>query len=595
MFEEDWQLLGLTPTDDVLAVKRAYAARLRLTRPDDDAQAYQALREAYERAQQWARWRSQSAADSVGEVTREPPTATTETTTPAVADLADPADVAGAADAVGAASAAHSHDAKGVAAADRQPPPAAEQTNAASAASLQAALDAAAGTEAAPALQSPDAEAVAGLVKYSERVFQHQGETALMAYWPKLKQALAELPLSLQGDASCSFADLVIRRPLMPSSFIAELEQHFAWSVDFRSERLIGFARMQALQAVLADRLVRVTTNPDVLQHHAPLLHLFGLHENKKRFAAYGFATLMGAPLFALFSDAGERVMTTLGIALHVQRRLRDYFAFAQVARIATLLLLWGLGVLALQQDLITSAVGMGLGLVVGFLGWVAAVWLGVAFWGWFGLRRQPGALRDKLMAWHGHAARPWLGLALLALACGSALLAQGAIWPVLPWLPWLMLTLLGSVLLWPQDPARGFAALGAVAVATAVFYRWVGGASQLQVSLSLACAWTLLGCWVYEHQQWGLAKAQGNVLPLGPLWLVAPVINTLFLCDRWGYKYALAPAAMAMALSQTLWLGSKGFHPLLAWVICILAWGWLQPLLTRWAMRGVVKQVPET
>jgi hypothetical protein len=556
MIDDDWRLLGLEPTGDMLAIKRAYAHRLRSTRPDDDAQAYQALREAYERAQQWARWQAQTVVDAVADTRTD--------------------------------------DTPALPATDSHRQASAEQPLAASATDLQAALDAAAGTAPAPALEAPDTEAVAGLVKYTERVFQHQGETALMAYWPTLKQALLGLPLSLQGEASAGFADLVIRRPLMPSSFLAELQEHFAWLDDFRSERLIGFARMQALQAVLADRLLRLTNNPEVLQHHAPLLHLFGLHDSKRRIAAYRFATLMGGPLVALFDDAGERLMTTLGIAAPAQRHLRDYFAFAQIARIAVLLLLWGLGVLALQRDLVTSAVGMGLGLVLGFLGWAAAVWLGAGFWGWFGLRRQPGAWRDTLMTWHRHAARPWLGLALLLLACVFALWAHGSTWPLLPWLPWLTLTLLGSLLLWPQDPARGFAALGAMAVGTAIFYRWVDASSRLQLSVSLACAWTLWGCLVYERRQWGLAHTQGNFLPFGPLWLVAPVINTMLLCDRWGYKYALAPAAMALAMSQTLWLGSQGLHPLLAWVICILAWGWMQPLLTRWAMRAVVNRQPE-
>ena len=42
-----WDILGLAPTQDVRAIKRAYAAKLKTTRPDDDAQAYQDLREAY--------------------------------------------------------------------------------------------------------------------------------------------------------------------------------------------------------------------------------------------------------------------------------------------------------------------------------------------------------------------------------------------------------------------------------------------------------------------------------------------------------------------------------------------------------------------
>ncbi|KQW00279.1 hypothetical protein [Rhizobacter sp. Root1221] len=52
----DWQRVGLDgPTSDVIAIKRAYALTLRTTRPDDDAAAYQALREAFDRLLQAAR------------------------------------------------------------------------------------------------------------------------------------------------------------------------------------------------------------------------------------------------------------------------------------------------------------------------------------------------------------------------------------------------------------------------------------------------------------------------------------------------------------------------------------------------------------
>jgi len=55
MWEQDWSVLGIAPTTELAAIKKAYALKLRVTRPDDDAEAYQALRAAYERAQQWAR------------------------------------------------------------------------------------------------------------------------------------------------------------------------------------------------------------------------------------------------------------------------------------------------------------------------------------------------------------------------------------------------------------------------------------------------------------------------------------------------------------------------------------------------------------
>lgn len=55
MIHDPWSVLGLAPTDDTRAVKRAYAGRLKVTRPDDDPVAFQALSDAYETAMREAR------------------------------------------------------------------------------------------------------------------------------------------------------------------------------------------------------------------------------------------------------------------------------------------------------------------------------------------------------------------------------------------------------------------------------------------------------------------------------------------------------------------------------------------------------------
>ncbi|MFK3798508.1 J domain-containing protein [Pseudomonas sp. NPDC088444] len=50
-----WTVLGLEDDADERTVKRQYAKLLKVTRPDDDPEAFQRLREAYERALDWAR------------------------------------------------------------------------------------------------------------------------------------------------------------------------------------------------------------------------------------------------------------------------------------------------------------------------------------------------------------------------------------------------------------------------------------------------------------------------------------------------------------------------------------------------------------
>ena len=45
-----WDILGTEPTGDERAIKRVYAKRLKVTRPEDDPQAFQELRDAYEYA-----------------------------------------------------------------------------------------------------------------------------------------------------------------------------------------------------------------------------------------------------------------------------------------------------------------------------------------------------------------------------------------------------------------------------------------------------------------------------------------------------------------------------------------------------------------
>jgi hypothetical protein len=45
-----WDELGIAPIADLAAIRRAYAARLKQTRPDDDPEGFRSLRAAFEQA-----------------------------------------------------------------------------------------------------------------------------------------------------------------------------------------------------------------------------------------------------------------------------------------------------------------------------------------------------------------------------------------------------------------------------------------------------------------------------------------------------------------------------------------------------------------
>lgn len=84
-----WEVLGLDAEADERTIKRHYARLLKGTRPDEDPEAFQALREAYEQAQRWAQWRAENRDEVVPEADL-PEDAPSSVPTPVVVELPVP-------------------------------------------------------------------------------------------------------------------------------------------------------------------------------------------------------------------------------------------------------------------------------------------------------------------------------------------------------------------------------------------------------------------------------------------------------------------------------------------------------------------------
>lgn len=68
-----FDVLGLAPDADERTIKRAYAALLKLTRPDDDPEGFQRLNDAYRQALEYARCRQEHDADTPARTQTEAP------------------------------------------------------------------------------------------------------------------------------------------------------------------------------------------------------------------------------------------------------------------------------------------------------------------------------------------------------------------------------------------------------------------------------------------------------------------------------------------------------------------------------------------
>ncbi|ANH69917.1 hypothetical protein ABE85_24195 [Mitsuaria sp. 7] len=143
------------------------------------------------------------------------------------------------------------------------------------------------------------------------------GPAKLEAALPAFRRQLGELSLDRQFEASARFADLVVQlEEHLPSHLIDLLREHFDWSRDFRTERMLGEERMAALAAVLA-RHPPPITDPATLEEFGPTIRIARLSNSgneRNRFKALIGAMLMGHALLLHLQWAGWQRLRRLGL-----------------------------------------------------------------------------------------------------------------------------------------------------------------------------------------------------------------------------------------------------------------------------------------
>lgn len=185
-----WTTLGIEPTNDIRAIKKAYSIKLKTTRPDDDAAAYQQLREAYEAAQQLAQFMLSEELEEAGEESASP-----------VQDS----------------------------------PPAAP---------LPVADEEEAFQEVA---QGPTVER---LLQTCVAILEQGGAAHLVRMWPSLQQQLDDLPIAAQLQANRGFAEFVVQHDV-PIEVLIALTRHFLWGLDYRADHQLGLGLSAPLQEKL--------------------------------------------------------------------------------------------------------------------------------------------------------------------------------------------------------------------------------------------------------------------------------------------------------------------------------------------------------
>ena len=511
-----WEVLGLEPTGDVLAIKKAYAGLLKKNRPDEQPEAYQALRQAYEWALSEAEWRRQSPEEETDE--GEPIAWPSEST-------------------------------HGEAVHPDAAPEAFEPFGDLS-------------------FESDRADAL--LNRWADRLLQCEAYQA-EACWRELSHEIENLPLEEQTAASALFADFVLQHEALHTAVLASMARHFRWGRDYRDAERLGAYRLAQLRERLVQDAPTVLRDAQQVERATEVLRLSWVLEHQGKLAAWLYAALAGPHLGRLKARMDDTQRRGLGIPF-----LR-WEAIGTAARIGAFVQLLTALICALAfVDLLAPpgkdlsnwvAAGSPMALGVWYLAWLLAGWLPSGDF----VHSKLSAVSWRRTDIDRIIAINFLPLMLAGIArSASEFPALQAAYPVLGLVSAAVMVLTFFLLAWPEEKEERqifFPMLGVFAfVLTGMTGMQDAG---LVAAFVIAAGWVGLGGWVYQQAHDGVMRLYRNPwAPFQPkarwswtlLVAASPVVLVVLMC------------LMVLALPVTLRVLARYMSPNTALLVIGLA-----------------------
>lgn len=257
---DHWERLGLEPTGDALVIKKAYAGLLKKNRPDEQPEAYQELRQAYEWALSEAEWRRRSPEQEPDE---------------------------------GGAVAWPSESTHGEAMHPDTAPEALEPFGDIS-------------------FESDRADAL--LNRWADKMLQCEAHE-MERCWQALSHELQSLPLDEQSEASALFADFVLQHEALDAAALANMARYFRWGRDYRDAERLGAYRLAQLRERLIQDAPTVLRDAQQVERATEVLRLDWVLEHQGRLFGWLYAALAGPHLGRLIGDSDDQMRRALGIS----------------------------------------------------------------------------------------------------------------------------------------------------------------------------------------------------------------------------------------------------------------------------------------